>query len=460
MKASPSPALSASSPFAAQSGRRQVSQASVFDTIRVLIEVILPTFAKGIIIRRRRAEALAQRFEVDRHAVKLMQKLRRKYGRGPLRLALPFRPHVLLLDAADVEVVLFHTPVPYAADTWEKRAALSHFEPGNVLISDPARRSSLRPFHEKALATESKVHPLGQRFESVIREEMAVMLDCQKEGLFGCLGWDGFSAAWYRIVRRISLGDGARDDEGLTRQLDRLRARANWAFLRPRSERKLQEFQVHLRGYITGAEQGSLVAMVSGATVADAESQVAQWLFAFDAAGISTFRALALLAAHPDQLRGVREEALRGGLERPTARACLMESLRLWPTTPAILREATVDDAPARGLAKGSGIVIFAPFFHRDDESLDFAHRMHPAIWSGGDPLPARGLVPFSAGPAMCPAHNLVPLIGSLALGAVAGKMAIRLVSPVLRPAQLPGSLNHFGLKFEMNHLPVPPARQ
>lgn len=425
--------------------------------MRVLIEVILPTVAKGVIIRRRRAEALAQRFDLDRHAVKLMQKLRRKYGPGPLRLAIPFRPHVLLLDAADVEAVLAHTPVPYAADTWEKRAALSHFEPGNVLISDPARRASLRPFHEKALATASPVHPLGQRFDSVIREEMAAMLDCQKEGLFGCLGWEGFSAAWYRIVRRITLGDSGRDDEGLTRRLDGLRAKANWAFLRPRSDRKLHEFQAHLRGYLTKAEKGSLVAMVSGAPVADAESQVAQWLFAFDAAGIATFRALALLAAHPDHLRGVRDEALRGGFERPIARACLMESLRLWPTTPAILRENTVEDAPCKGVAKGSGIVIFAPFFHRDNDTLDFADRMHPPIWSGGDALPARGLVPFSAGPAMCPAHNLVPLIGGLALGAIAGKMAIRLVSPVIRPARLPGTLNHFGLKFEMNHLPVRP---
>jgi hypothetical protein len=121
------------------------------------------------------------------------------------------------------------------------------------------------------------------------------------------------------------------------------------------------------------------------------------------------------------------------------------------------LRETTVDDAPSKGVVKGSGIVIFAPFFHRNDDTLDFADRMHTPIWSGGDALPARGLVPFSAGPAMCPAHNLVPLIGGLALGAIAGKMAIRLVSPVIRPARLPGTLNHFGLKFEMNHLPVRP---
>src|SRR5687767_8643343 len=39
-----------------------------------------------------------------------------------------------------------------------------------------------------------------------------------------------------RVIRRVVLGDGARDDTGLTADLDRLRNAANWAYLRPRNE--------------------------------------------------------------------------------------------------------------------------------------------------------------------------------------------------------------------------------
>jgi cytochrome P450 len=47
----------------------------------------------------------------------------------------------------------------------------------------------------------------------------------------------------------------------------------------------------------------------------------------------------------------------------------VLESLRLWPTTPTILRQTTAetrwnrDSTPA-----GTVVLIFAPFFHRSPE--------------------------------------------------------------------------------------------
>ena len=52
-------------------------KAGFLDTLCVLAEVIIPTVAKGAIIRR---------------AVRRMQWLRDKYGAGPLMLPIPFRP--------------------------------------------------------------------------------------------------------------------------------------------------------------------------------------------------------------------------------------------------------------------------------------------------------------------------------------------------------------------------------
>jgi len=63
--------------------------------------------------------------------------------------------------------------------------------------------------------------------------------------------------------------------------------------------------------------------------------QVPQWLFAFDAAGMASFRALALLVAHPDGLDAARAEIAAAGAARtplPALRAALLEAVRLWPT--------------------------------------------------------------------------------------------------------------------------------
>jgi hypothetical protein len=73
--------------------------------------------------------------------------------------------------------------------------------------------------------------------------------------------------------------------------------------------------------------------------------QVPQWLFAFDPAGMTTFRSLALLAAHPEHANRAQQEiGSHRGSERqymPYLRATVLESLRLWPTTPFLLRETT-----------------------------------------------------------------------------------------------------------------------
>jgi hypothetical protein len=424
-----------------------------------LSTVVLPTLSKGVIIRRPWVEKWAARLNLDLRAVKLLQRLRQKYGSRPLLLGIPYRPHLLLLSPEDVDYVLQSSPVPFATATREKRAALSHLEPNNVLISDAPERVVRRPYHEQALATPERVHPLADRFKKVIDEEIAGILDCQKSGLFGHLDWTVFSAAWFRIVRRVVLGDGAREDDALTQQVNRLRSGANWAFLLRKDEGQLREFQRHLGVYIDRAEPGSLLAAAPKARNVDPESQVAQWLFAFDPAGMATFRTLALLATHPHYLRQARGEASSDALDLPFTRTCLLEALRLWPTTPAILRELTEARCMDEGkVDKSTGALIFTPFFHRDDERLVSAHRMDPETWNGENALPAKGLVPFSAGPAICPAHNLVPLLASLTLAAVISRVAVRLVSQTLKPEMLPGTLNHFELRFEINHLPVNPC--
>ncbi|RWY79908.1 cytochrome P450 [Rhizobium leguminosarum] len=428
------------------------ARASLLDTFRIIRTVMAPTIAKGVIKRRPSMEALAQRHDLDAKAVRLMQCLRKTYGRGPLLVPLPFRPQLLLLDPHHVAEALEGTPMPFTPASKEKRSALAHFEPGNVLISNASRRAELRPLHEHALATNERVHPFVEHFDHIVREELQALLPLADTGI-RCVSWDEFSQSWFRIVRRIVLGDSAREDDQLTNDLDDLRRRANWAFAAFANKGKLKRYQKRVAEYLRQPEPGSLISRLPNRPEVDPESQVAQWLFAFDAAGIATFRALALLGCQPDEQARAVEEADAAAADRPFSRAVLIDAVRLWPTTPAILRELTEDHIiGGQTIRKGTGIIIFAPFFHRDDERLDIANRMTPATWIATESKPSVGLVPFSGGAAICPAHNLVPTAASLAMGAILSKATISVAEPSLDPEQLPGSLDHFEIKIRLSN--------
>jgi hypothetical protein len=200
--------------------------ASVPDTARILRDVLGPVVAQGPILRRPRLGAFAEKLRVDDRALKRVRRLRRTYGDGPLLLRIPGRTIALVLAADDVHRLLAETPEPFAAASGLKIGALTHFQPHAVLVTNPPLRSGRRELNEHALDSHLPVHRHGHRFVDVVRQEL--------DGLHATtLGWNEFRDVWSRVVRRIVLGDAARDDVELTGQLDRLRADANWAQLGP-----------------------------------------------------------------------------------------------------------------------------------------------------------------------------------------------------------------------------------
>src|SRR5690606_4270708 len=137
---------------------------------------------------------------------------------------------------------------------------------------------------------------------------------------------------------------------------------------------------------------------------------------AFDPAGMTTFRALALITSDPTASARCLAEVESGSTELAFLRACVLDTLRLYPTTPTILRQTLEPaDLSSGRLSEGAGVFIYAPFFHRASWRSD-AHRFNPSAWLDLDPEEALPLVPFSAGPAGCPAKNLVPLLAAEAL--------------------------------------------
>jgi hypothetical protein len=77
----------------------------------------------------------------------------------------------------------------------------------------------------------------------------------------------------------------------------------------------------------------------------------------------------------------------------------VLQSLRLWPTTPAILRDTTeATNWETGALPEGSAVIIFAPLFHRDDRTLPYVDHFTPEIWLQDRSAEDWPLIPFSDG--------------------------------------------------------------
>ncbi|GAA4552334.1 cytochrome P450 [Amycolatopsis samaneae] len=426
-------------------------RASVADTVRIATEIGAPTIAIGVVKRRPAMMALAHRTHADRPAIRLMRKLRHKYGAGPLRLRVPGRSLSLVLDPAQVGGLLAGAPTPFSPDTEEKNAALRHFQPHGVLISEGGRRERRRELNEAVLEPGLPLHHLAGPWAKVIHEEGGRITDGTT-----VLDADLFTRHWWTIVRRVTLGGDTAVDREITALLDELRLDANWAYARQRQSAVRERFLALVRHQVGLGRPDSLAGELAKCAEAaddgaDPAGQLPHWLFAFDAAGIVALRALALLATHPAQ----RERAL-GELEGldltephqlPYLRSCVLESVRLWPTTPALLRESREETAWG---PEGTSFLVYTPFFHRDHETLSYADHFAPDIWLDGRAQRNPALVPFSGGPGICPGRDVVLFTASTLLAVLLkeAEYTPEGTAATLVPGRLPSTMDHFGIRF------------
>jgi cytochrome P450 len=439
-----------------------VPVASRLETVQFGLKVALPAFACGAVKRRRAPMALAERFQTDRAAVRLLVRLRERHGPGPLRLRVPGRSVAVVLAAEDAARLLEDSPDPFTPDTPEKHAALGKFQPHGVLISHGTRRAARRDFNEAVLDTHRPLHHLAPALLPGLNGEIDRLTAAVEAR--GELDWRRFDQAWQRAVRGLVFGDAARDDRELTAALDSLRRSGNWSRLGRRRTRAREAFAARLRRAVDEAGPDTLAAAVRD-DAADAsihpEDQIAHWLFAFDATGIAGARTLALLAVHPGhRLAALNELAAEDPsepAELPFLRACVLETVRLWPTTPLILRDSTAETRWGAGaLPADTSFVLYAPLFHRDPER-PYADRFSPDIWLDGTAHEDPSLVPFSGGPARCPGRNIALFCATSALARLLREREWRLASPSpLYPGgPVPATLDHCSLAFRPE-----PARQ
>lgn len=442
----------------------RLARAGLLDTGRILSGVLAPVIAEGVVARRKSMVRLGGRWDTHGRAARVLNGLRSRYDDADA-LALTFpRSMVLALRPPAVTATLDGTPDPFTPASKEKVAALSRFQPTGVLISDNRHRRARRELNELALQTSSDVHSLHRRCGRIVESEIAELLPTLTDGR---LTWDAYAVAHWRMVRRFVFGDAARDDEKVTDLLTALRRDANWGPVFPYRSTTYNNFRRRLDHLVAAAPDDSLAGVTRDALDSpgslDPTGQIPHWLFAFDAVAVAVHRSLALLAAHPATAAAAWGEIADGdpGEARllPTLRATVLESLRLWPTTLAILRQAS-RDVPWDGgaVSEGATTIVIAEFFQRDDDAMDFAQRFTPEAWTDGRAQRLAGVVPFSDGPGECPGRNVVLMFSTAVLAAICRDHELddNVLAPRVRggDVEMPRAFDHFDLTVSLRAAP------
>jgi cytochrome P450 len=445
---------------------RGVRSLSLADDLRFNLQFMLPYLLQGIFTRERFWVGFFARVHRDPLAVRLLSAFRRKYGSDYLSLHMLNSKALLVLDVEGVRQVLDNSPLRYA-DPPAKRNGMARFQPGAVTISRDAAWRDRRRFNEAVLHGPQQAHPRAGPFLEIVAREAGATRSRPGTRLV----WDDLQDLFRRITLQVIFGPGARNDAALWEGLRAMMRESN----RPlgpagrRPSRHFEPFYERMRRYLRRPQEGSLVSTFAEAPQSAetrVENQVPHWMFAMnETLATNTARALALILAHPRVEQRVREEL--EGVDLSTAEGvqgltylegCLLEAMRLWPTTPVLVREALAPDTLG-GLgrlgslggvpvAPGQQVLIHNGFQHRDRESYHLADVFSPESWP--EAWADYRFNHLSHGPQVCAGVGLALLLGKAVLAALLSRERYVLLKPALDPSRpLPHAYDYFALTLE-----------
>ncbi len=397
--------------------------ASVVDGVRFTALVGIPNVAQGLFKKREAVVGVVGKLPTDAFAYRFVEGLARKFGPDPFWVRVGAEETLLLTHPDDIRFVLGGSPAPFASDPEAKRKGMSAFQPTALSISRGNLWHDRRAFADAVLRPGSPLHPLAERFAAVAVEEADALLADE-----GPLTFDRLNATFQRITRRIVLGAAAADDTDLTAQLGALMAAGNKMPGEPAEG--YDAFHARLAAYVAEPDAGALTGMIAGAPATDetdVPGQLIHWLFAMgDTLPANLYRALALLATHPDALERARGEGAGEGTVPSIAGAsylagCVLEAMRLWPTTALFGRVQAEEVRWANGqkTPAGTPLLIHNLFNHRNAARIPFANRFAPEEWSEGTAGDDWSFNFFSHGPQGCPGYGLSIFLGQAVLGRV-----------------------------------------
>jgi cytochrome P450 len=379
----------------------RVARASLLDSLRFSLFYVLPMAVQGVFRKRPFWVRVVGALHRDPLGRRFVAHLRSKYSAAYVDLSMLGRQTRLVLDPQGIREVLERSPDAYAADPSSKREGMSIFQPNAVTISRMPEWAARRRFNDLVLKPAVEP-PLDAHFVHVVRDEVG-RWHARRTGR---LVWADLQEVFDHVTLRVVFGDAAREDRALLGALDTLMARANRVLLRRRSAPAFDTLYAGIRRYLEAADPNSLAGLVAGAVrTAGAlkdgeplsypwispETQVPHWMFAMkDTLAANTAFTLGLLATHTKI-----DEAVRAALpadREPTAadlhaaallEGCIQEGMRLWPTTPMLLREAATGGVLG-GVVHGPGlqVLIWNAANHRDAAIVPDPDRFDPGRWA------------------------------------------------------------------------------
>ena len=425
---------------------------STLESLSYGVTQVLPNYLSGLFSPNPFWFGAVSRIHPDPAGVKLIGRWREKYQSGYFYLRLPGKKSLLVLEEDGIRQVLDHSPETYAEPAL-KRKGMSYFQPEALTISRGEDWQERRRFNEAVLASDQQVHPFAKRFLHQINRSV----DRLQKQPGKALVWEDFSQLFQRLTLQIIFGKEDEDAQ-LTGQLKELMQTANRGILL-RNNGRSKSFYQQLREQLHQARPATLAELCTQVPSTDntrVENQLPHWMFAMgDTLAINSVRALALIASHTNAEEALRQEFAQGDLTTPEGinelaylEGCLQEAMRLWPTTPMLVRE-TVAQTRLKGepVPIGTQVIINNSFNHRDRQRHSFADRFAPEIWQ--DHKTEYLFNHLSNGRQVCAGKNLAIWIGKAVLARLLTGQRYQLVRPNLDPrAPLPYRYNHFQVEF------------
>lgn len=431
--------------------------ASVIEGVRFTARIGVPNVLQGLFNKRELPTKVASAVGTDHLGYRLVAGLVKSYGPGPFYVRVAKDEALLVHSPEDLEFVLGGSPDPFASDPEPKKNGMSAFQPDALTISRGDLWAQRRQFADAVLEPGKPLHSLAKNFVKVAAETAGDLAGQSVD-------YHTIDHAFQRMTRRIVFGDHAADDTAMTDILSELMSLGNKMPGEPGPQ--YPELIALIEGHLAKAEAGSLAAKIAKtpAPPGGAAGQVIHWLMAMgDTLSANVLRSLALLATHAEQRTEVRREIAAADISTPKGVAsldylggCLLEAMRLWPTTGLFARVSTRDVEFPNGsvLPEGTQVLIYNVFNHRNRDRIPYADRFSPGEWVTGDAASDWSFNFMSHGPQGCPGYGMSVFLGQAVMAHLLSAGELSLHGARLSPSRtLPYSLDLFG--FQVRSTPA-----
>lgn len=422
-----------------------IPSASLWRNLIFNLRYLAPLILQGLFVRQKFWVQLFSLIQHDQQMARFGARLRRRYNADLVYVRLLFTKSLLVLNHADAARVLQESPLVYGP-TDGKVSGMSHFQPDSVTVSTGAAWRVRRAYNDAALALDHHADPFARLIAEAVRAACADAGDN--------LRWRHLDDLFARITLQIVFGKGVKDNATLI-ALRKMMRQAN-RFLTFRKSRHYDAFDAAIRNALRYPAPNSLVSRCpqADALIARPQNQAPHWLFAMrDTLAENTARALAAILADP-AVRTQIQQSIQGlDLTQSASvyaltllEASVQEAMRLWPSTPLLMRKTLTSAVLGRTvLPAGLQVIVPNNFLHRDTENIPDADRFQPARWQSRTDHRYNHL---SNGPQVCAGKQLALFIAVAVIANLMQNRNWRLQSPRLSPDKAPAAHNHYRLSL------------